>query len=45
MDLCVALVGVDTEVADDEMRVLDEAALAWNLPVPLLLAEQETAVA
>lgn len=45
MDLCVALVGVDTEVADDERRVLNEAALAWGLPAPILLAERETAAA
>lgn len=45
MDLCVALIGVDTEVADDERRVLNEAALAWGLPVPALLAERETAAA
>ena len=37
MDLCVALIGVDSDVADDEMRVLNEAALAWDLPQPTLL--------
>lgn len=45
MDMCVALVGVDTEVADDELRVLGEAALAWDLPMPDLALARETAAA
>jgi uncharacterized tellurite resistance protein B-like protein len=41
LDLCVAVVGVDADAADDELRVLDEAAAAWNLPtVPMWLARR-----
>ena len=46
MDLFVSLVGVDTDVSYDELRVLDEAALAWGLPpVPFSPAERMAAVA
>jgi hypothetical protein len=45
MELCVALVGVDADVADDERLVLTEAALAWGLPVPAAPAEREAVAA
>ena len=46
MEMCVALVGVDPEVSDDELRVLEEAASAWGLPpVPSLPGASTPAVA
>jgi uncharacterized tellurite resistance protein B-like protein len=43
MELCMALLGVDAEVAGDELLVLNEAALAWGLPMPDLQRESVAA--
>jgi uncharacterized tellurite resistance protein B-like protein len=45
LDLCLALVGADTDVAEDELRVLNEAAQAWNLPMPARQCDRESLAA